>query len=112
MQYPEKLKNSIRGLFLVDFSNAINEQHYLIYKNGDLVIYPNSELKRQLNIKDLVDYSLQVMTIFDAMLDWSDGKEKPIGKKPIDQRTRMIDNVIKDLIKQVEGLDKKLDRIS
>jgi len=108
MQYPEKLKNSIRGLFLADFGNAIAHQHYLINKNGDLVIYPKDEkMKKHLNIKDLVDNALQVMTILDAMLDWSDGKAKSV-----DQKTEALDNVVIDLIKQVEVLDRKLDRLS
>ena len=108
MQYPEKLKNSIRGLFLADFGNAIAHQHYLINKNGDLVIYPKDEkMKKHLNIKDLVDNALQVMTILDAMLDWSDGKAKSV-----DQKTEALDSVVIDLIKQVEVLDSKLDRLS
>lgn len=108
MQYPEKLKNSIRGLFLADFGNAITNQHYLINKNGDLVIYPKDEkMKKHLNIKDLVDNALQVMTILDAMLDWSDGKAKSV-----DQKTEALDSVVIDLIKQVEVLDRKLDRLS
>ena len=32
MQYSEKLKNSVRGLFLEDFRDAITHQNYLIYK--------------------------------------------------------------------------------
>jgi hypothetical protein len=108
MQYSEKLKNSIRGLFLVDFRNAIAHQQYLIYKNGDLVIYPkDEEIKKYLNIKDLTDDALQVMTIFDAMLDWANGQEKSE-----DTKTEALDKVVKDLTKQVEALDKKLDRLS
>lgn len=108
MQYPEKLKNSINGLFLIDFKNAIDNQHYLIYKNGELVIYPKDEkMKKYLNIKDLVDNALQVMIILDAMLDWSNGKTKPIDKK-----TEVLDAVVRDFTKQVEELDKKLDRLS
>jgi hypothetical protein len=108
MQYSEKLKNSIRGLFLVDFRNAIVSQQYLIYKNGDLVIYPkDTKMKKYLNIKDLTDNALQVMAILDAMLDWANGKGKSEDKK-----TEALDKVVKDLTKQVEALDKKLDRLS
>ncbi len=108
MQYSEKLKNSIRGLFLEDLREAAIHQNYRIYENGNLVIHPNNEkLKKQLNIKDLVDYSVQVMTIFDAMIDWSDGKEKTVDKK-----NEPIDRIIRELIKQVELLDRKLDRLS
>jgi len=108
MQYSEKLKNSIRGLFLVDFRNAIAHQQYLIYKNGDLVIYPkDTKMKKYLNIKDLTDNALQVMAILDAMLDWANGKGKSEDKK-----TEALDKVVKDLTKQVEALDKKLDRLS
>ena len=108
MQYSEKLKNSIRGLFLLDFINAIVYQQYLIYKNGDLVIYPkDAKMKKYLNIKDLTDNALQVMAILDAMLDWANGKGKSEDKK-----TEALDKVVKDLTKQVEALDKKLDRLS
>lgn len=107
MQYTEKLKNSIRGLFLVDFRNAITQQQYLIYKNGNLVIYPRDEkMKKYLNIKDLTDSALQVMAILDAMLDWSNGKEKSKDK------TEELDKIVKDMINQVEVLGKKLDRLS
>ena len=107
MQYSEKLKNSIRGLFLVNFSNAITYQQYLIYKNADLVIYPkDAKMKKYLNIKDLTDNALQVVAILDAMLDWANGKEKSEYKK-----TEALDKVVKDLTKQVEALDKKLDRL-
>lgn len=108
MQYSEKLKNSIKGLFLIDFGNAIAHQQYLIYKNGDLVIYPkDAKMEKSLNIKDLTDDALQVMAILDAMLDWANGKEKSEDKK-----TEALDRVVKDLTKQVEALDKKLDRLS
>jgi hypothetical protein len=107
MQYSEKLKNSIRGLFLLDFRNAIAQQQYLIYKNGNLVIYPkDAKMEKHLNIKDLTDNALQVMTILDAMLDWANGKEKPKDK------TEELDKVVKDMINQVEVLGKKLDRLS
>ena len=64
-------------------------------------------MKKYLNIKDLVDDALQVMTILDAMLNWSNGKVKPIDKK-----TEALDAVVRDFTKQVEELDKKLDRLS
>ncbi|MFB5605871.1 MAG: hypothetical protein ACE5R7_06250 [Nitrosarchaeum sp.] len=104
MQYTEKLKNSIRGLFLIDFKNAITNQHYLIYKNGTLAIYPNDEkFKKYLNIKDLTDNALQTMAIFDAMYDWANGTSK--------DKPGSLSNVVKNLINQVEELDKKLDRL-
>jgi len=107
MQYSEKLKNSIRGMFLLNFRNAILTQQYRIYQNDDLIIYPNNEtLKKHFNIKDLVDYSLQVMTMLEAMLDWSNG-----GKKSIDNSTSALYSLVYDMKKQVELLDKKLDRL-
>ena len=42
MQYSEKLKNSIRGLFLADFRDAIVHQHYLINRKGELIIFPQA----------------------------------------------------------------------
>ena len=54
-----------------------------------------------------MDNALQVMTILDAMLDWSNGKVKPIDKK-----TEALDTIVRDFTKQVEELDKKLDRLS
>ncbi len=108
MQYPEKLKNSIKRLFLEDFRNAISKQKFRIYNNGNLEIYPNEqELKRNLTIKDLIDYSLQVMTILEAMLDWSDGDSHPKKKK-----TYNFDIIVNELIDQVKIMDKKLDRLS
>jgi len=105
MQYSEKLKKSIRGLFLVDFRNAISTQQYMIYKNDDLIIYPNDDkLKKHFSIKDLTDYSLQVMTILDAMIDWSNG-----GKKSSDISTNALYELVNGMKKQVEILDKKLD---
>ena len=72
MQYSEKLKNSIRGLFLLNIRNAITTQQYRIYQNNDLVIYPKDEtLKKHFSIKDLADYSIQVMSMLEAMIDWS-----------------------------------------
>jgi len=107
MQYSEKLKKSIRGLFLVDFRNAISTQQYMIYKNDDLVIYPKDDaLKKHFNIKDLADYSLQVMTMLEAMIDWSNG-----GKKSVDSSTNALYSLVNDMKKQVELLDKKLDRL-
>ena len=43
MNYSEKLQNSIKGLFLLDFANAITQQHYRIHKSGEIVIYPKNE---------------------------------------------------------------------
>jgi hypothetical protein len=92
MNYSEKMQNSIQGLFLLDFSNAITQQQYRINKAGEIVIYPNNKkIKRHLNIKDLADYSMQAAEILDAMLDWSNGKTRT---------------------KQVQALDKKLDNLS
>lgn len=107
MQYSEKLKNSIRGMFLLSFRNAILTQQYRIYQNDDLVIYPNDEtLKKHFSIKDLTDYSLQVMTILEAMIDWSNG-----GKKSVDNSTNALYSLVDNMKKQVELLDKKLDRL-
>ncbi len=107
MQYSEKLKNSIRGMFLLSFRNAILTQQYRIYQNDDLVIYPNDEtLKKHFNIKDLTDYSLQVMTILEAMIDWSNG-----GKKSVDNSANALYSLVDNMKKQVELLDKKLDRL-
>lgn len=108
MQYPEKLKNSIKGLFLVDFRHAISHQRFLIQKNGHVVIYPNDEDKKQiLNIKDLADGALQVTEILDAMVDWSNGT---VRKQ--DKRSSVLDEVVGDLTKQVKELDKRLDRLA
>lgn len=107
MQYPEKLKKSIRGLFLQDLRDAISNQQYLIDKNGVLVIYPkNPTMKKNLSIKDLADYSLQMMLIFDAMMDWANGKNSK-NKKEV-----KLENVVYDLLNQVEILDKKLKKLS
>lgn len=107
MQYPEKLKKSIRGLFLQDLRDAISNQQYLIDKNGVLVIYPkNPTMKKNLSIKDLADYSLQMMSIFDAMMDWANGKNSK-NKKEV-----KLENVVYDLLNQVEILDKKLKKLS
>ncbi len=108
MQYPEKLKNSIRGLFLIDFKNAIVHQRYLINKPDDLVIYSrDKKMKKHLNIKNVADNAIQVIEILDAMLDWANGKTKLIEKK-----TKIADRVINDLSKQVEVLNQKLDKLS
>jgi hypothetical protein len=78
----------------------------MIYKNDDLVIYPkDGALKKHFNIKDLADYSLQVMTMLEAMIDWSNG-----GKKSVDNSTSALYSLVNDMKKQVELLDKKLDR--
>ncbi|MFB5613355.1 MAG: hypothetical protein ACE5RL_08650, partial [Nitrosarchaeum sp.] len=67
-------------------------------------IYPNDEkFKKYLNIKDLTDNALQTMAIFDAMYDWANGTSK--------DKPGSLSNVVKNLINQVEELDKKLDRL-
>jgi hypothetical protein len=104
MQYTEKLKNSIRGLFLVDFRDAIAHQKYII-KDGTITIYPKDQ-REQITLNELYDDALQVRSMFHAMLDWADATEKPKTKKTI------LDNTINDLIHQVNTLDKKLDKLS
>ena len=104
MQYTEKLKNSIRGLFLVDFRDAIAHQKYII-KDGTITVYPKDQ-REQITLNELYDDALQVRSMFHAMLDWADATEKPKTKKTI------LDNTINDLIHQVNTLDKKLDRLS
>ena len=107
MQYSEKLKNSIRGLFLIDFGTAIEYQHFLIYKNDKLLIHPkDKKLKKYLHIEDLYEYSLQVIAILNAMIDWSNGKEPQTDKK-----IQGFD-MINDLINQVKVLDDKLNKIA
>ncbi|MHA7647029.1 hypothetical protein [Nitrosopumilus sp. S4] len=107
MQYPEKLKKSIRGLFLQDFREAISNQQYRIDKKGIIVIYPNDPiLKKNLSLIDLADYSLQIMSIFDAMMDWANGNNHKNKKE------EKVENIVYDLLKQVEMLDKKLKRFS
>jgi len=101
MQYSEKLKNSIRGLFLVDFRDAMTHQRYQINKNGTMIIYPN----QQITLNDLYDNALQVRSMFHAMLDWADTTEKPRTKT-------VLDHAVNDLINQVKTLDKKLDMLS
>ncbi|ABX12813.1 hypothetical protein [Nitrosopumilus maritimus] len=108
MQYNPKLKNAIRGLFLADFADALAYNQYLISKDGHLIIYPkDEEKKKQISIDELYDDSLQVRAIFNAMLDWSDTTDDPPKNK-----TDTLDDVVKNLINQVNSLDRKLDRIS
>lgn len=108
MNYSEKLQNSIRGLFLLDFTNAITQQQYRIHKSGEIIIYPkDEEMKKQLNIKDLADNAIQATEILDAMLDWANGKTRIEDKK-----TEILDNIVNDLTKQIQDLDKKLDSLS
>ena len=106
MNYSKKLQNSIQGLFLLDFRNAIVQQQYKIHKTGEIVIYSNNE-EKHLNIKDLADMSRQATEILDAMFDWSNGKSKTEDKK---QET--LDGIVSDLTKQVQELDEKLDKLS
>jgi len=107
MQYAEKLKNSIKGLFLSDFEAAVTSQQYLISQDGNLTLYPNDEiLRKNLNLNDLYDDSVQVRAIFDAMVNWSNGISKPTNKK------NDVLDIVKGLVKQVEDLDGKLNRLS
>ena len=102
------MKNSVRGLFLEDFRDAITHQNYLIYKNANLIIYPNDEkLKKHLNLEDLYNYSLQVMAIFDAMIDWSNGPNSTL-----DRPASELDRIVDDFKRQVETLDSKLEKLS
>ncbi|KEQ57218.1 hypothetical protein AAA799B03_01218 [Marine Group I thaumarchaeote SCGC AAA799-B03] len=108
MQYNPKLKNAIRGLFLADFADALSTHQYLISKDGHLIIYPkDGEKKKQITIDELYDDSLQVRSIFNAMIDWADTTDMPPKNK-----TETIDDIVKNLINQVSSLDKKLDLIS
>jgi len=107
MNYNEKLQNSIRGLFLLDFREAITQQVFVIDKIGNLVINHKDKRKKELNLKDLADCSSQAMEILSAMFDWSNGKTQESEKKPDG-----LDNLVSDLTKQVQELDKKLDRLS
>ena len=106
MNYNEKLKNSIRGLFLLDSREAITQQVFVIDKIGNLVINHKDKRKKELNLKDLADCSSQAMEILSAMFDWSNGKTQESEKKPDG-----LDNLVSDLTKQVQELDKKLDRL-
>ena len=108
MNYNQKLQNSIRGLFLLDFKDAITHERFIIEKAGYLIINPNeSKIQKQLDIKDLADYASQAMEILAAMFDWSNGITKNQEKKP-----DKLDDIVSDLAKQVQELDKKLDKLS
>lgn len=108
MNYSEKMQNAINGLFLLDFKNAITQQQYRIHESGEMVIYPNDKkIKKHLNIKDLADNSKQAAEILDAMFDWSNGKVRTEDEKP-----EILDDIVNDLTKQVQELDKKLDNLS
>ncbi|MHA7733809.1 hypothetical protein [Nitrosopumilus sp. S6] len=108
MQYNPKLKNAIRGLFLADFADAIISQQFLILNDGHLMIYPKDDAKKKLiSIDELYDDSLQVRSIFDAMLDWADESDKPKQKQ-----TETIDDIVRNLVSHVNSLDAKLDHIS
>jgi len=108
MNYNQKLENSIRGLFLLDFKNAITHEQFIFQKSGHLIINPNnSKIQKQLDIKDLADYSSQAMEILSAMFDWSNGITKNQEKK-----SDKLDDIVSDLAKQVQELDKKLDKLS
>jgi polyhydroxyalkanoate synthesis regulator protein len=107
MNYGNKLQNSIRGLFLLDFREATAQQQFVIEKTGDLIINHKNENKMQLNIKDLADYSSQAMEILAAMFDWSNDKIQKPEKNPDG-----LDDLVSDLTKQVQELDKKLDNLS
>ena len=63
-------------------------------------------MEKHLNIEDLYDYSLQVIAILNAMIDWSNGKENPV-----DEETQKLD-VVQDLLTQVKALDDKLRKLS
>jgi hypothetical protein len=108
MNYNEKLKNSIRGLFLLDFRESTTQQQYTIEKTGHLVIFPkDKKMKIHLNIKDLADYASQSMEILSAMFDWSNGKIRTEEKK-----SEILDGIVNDLENQVQELDRKLDKLS
>jgi len=107
MNYGNKLQNSIRGLFLLDFREATTQQQFVIEKTSNLIIKNKNENKMQLNIKDLADYSSQAMEILAAMFDWSNDKKQKPEKNPDG-----LDDLVSDLTKQVQELDKKLDNLS
>ena len=107
MNYNEKLQNSIRGLYLLDFREATTQQQFIIEKTGNLIINHKNENKIKLNIKDLADYSSQAMEILAAMFDWSNGKTTETEQKP-----DSLDGLVNDLTKQVQELDKKLEDLS
>ena len=107
MNYNKKLEYSIRGLFLLEFREAVKQQEYLIEKTGHIVIYPYDEkMRKHLNIKDLADYASQSMEILAAMFDWSNGKIRKVEKAEV------LDDIVSDLTRQVQQLDKKLDKLS
>ena len=108
MNYSEKMENAIHGLFLLNFSDAITQQQYRIFKSGEMIIHPdNDKMKNILNIKDLADRTRQATEILEAMLDWSNGKILTINEKP-----ERLDEIVKDLTKQVQALDNKLDKLA
>jgi len=107
MNYGDKLQNSIRGLFLLNFREATTQQQFVIEKTGDLIINHKNENKMQLNIKDLADYSSQAMEILAAMFDWSNNKTQEHEENP-----DSLDDLVSDLTEQVQELDKKLDNLS
>jgi len=82
MNYGNKLQNSIRGLFLLDFREATAQQQFVIEKTGNLIINHKDKRKKELNLKDLADCSSQAMEILSAMFDWSNGKTQELEKKP------------------------------
>jgi len=107
MNYEDKLQNSIRGLFLLDFRESTTQQQFVIEKTGDLIINHKNENKMQLNIKDLADYSSQAMEILAAMFDWSNNKTQEHEENPDG-----LDDLVRDLTEQVQELDNKLDNLS
>jgi len=108
MNYNEKLQNSIRGLFLLDFREATSQQQYVIEKTGHVVIYPkDNKMREKLDIKDLDDYASQAIEILSAMFDWSNGKTRKPEAKSYD-----LDDIVSDLTKQVQELDKKFENLS
>jgi len=107
MNYGDKLQNSIRGLFLLDFRESTTQQQFVIEKTGDLIINHKNENKMQLNIKDLADYSSQAMEILAAMFDWSNNKTQEHEENP-----DSLDDLVSDLTEQVQELDNKLDNLS
>ena len=108
MNYNEKLQNSIRGLFLLDFREATAQQQYIIEKTGHIVIYPkDGKMRKEFDVKDLADHASQAMEILSAMFDWSNGKTR----KP-ENKSEILDDIVSDLAKQVQALDKKLEKLS
>ena len=107
MNYGDKLQNSIRGLFLLNFREATTQQQFVIEKTGDLIINHKNENKMQLNIKDLADYSSQAMEILSAMFDWSNNKTQEHKENPDG-----LDDLVRDLTEQIQELDIKLNNLS